>query len=72
VAEVNELAEDVGVTIPERVYMTFVNARRGGKSLFKKVGKAVFKPTVHGEAHFKETYKVKKGKEVKKQTEATE
>jgi len=70
--EVNDLAKDVGITIPERVDMTLVNAQRKGKALFRRIGKAEFKPTVHGEAYFKETYKVKKGKAVKKQPEATE
>ena len=61
VDEMQELADDVGVTVPERLDMTYVAARRKGNNLFRRGGKGAFRPTVHGEAFFKQTYKVSKG-----------
>lgn len=54
-------ANDVGITIPARVDMTFLQAKENGKKLFVRAGTGKFKPTVHGEAHLKATYSVKKG-----------
>lgn len=59
--EVRDLAEDGGVTIPARVDMTFLQKKVEKKKLFKRAGTGRFRPTVHGEAHFKATYEVKKG-----------
>ena len=61
VDEMQELADDVGVTVPERLDKTYLAARRKGNSLFRRGGRGAFRPTVHGEAHFKRTYKVSKG-----------
>ncbi|MCP4203441.1 MAG: hypothetical protein GY769_16105 [bacterium] len=55
------IAEDTGLTIPERPDMTMRQARKGGKSLFRRQGKG-YRLTVNGEAFIKETYKVLKGK----------
>jgi hypothetical protein len=59
--EVKEISNDVGITIPERIDMTLLQAKDKGKKLFSKIGKGKFKPTVHGEAYLKTQYKVKKG-----------
>lgn len=59
--EVRDLAEDGGVTIPARIDMTFLQKKVEKRKLFKRAGTGRFRPTVHGEAHFKETYGVKKG-----------
>ena len=59
--EVRQKATDVGLTIPARVDMTFVQAKEKGKKLFARAGSGKFKPTVHGEANLKATYSVRKG-----------
>jgi hypothetical protein len=59
--EVRQKASDVGLTIPGRVDMTFLQAKDKGKKLFARAGVAKFKPTVHGEANLKAVYSVKKG-----------
>lgn len=70
VEEVRTKADDVGVTIPARVDMTFQAAKEKGKKLFARAGTGKFKPTVHGEANLKTTYSVKKGR--KKRTDGAE
>lgn len=59
--EVRQVAEDVGLTIPERPDMTFVNALEDGKKLFTRGGRGQFRPTVHGEAFLRSAYSVRKG-----------
>lgn len=59
--EIRQKADDVGITIPARIDMTFRQAKEKGKRLFARVGTGKFKPTVHGEANLKSTYSVKKG-----------
>lgn len=59
--EVREKATDVGITIPARIDMTFLQAKEKGKKLFARAGTGKFKPTVHGEANLKAAYSVKKG-----------
>jgi hypothetical protein len=59
--DVRQKANDVGITIPERIDMTFLQAKEKGKKLFARAGTGKFKPTVHGEANLKATYSVKKG-----------
>ena len=59
--EINELANEAGLTVPDRVDATLRAAKDKGKALFRKAGKG-FTPTVQGEAFFKDTYKIKKGK----------
>ncbi len=58
--EIRDIADQVGITVPERVDMTYKNAQREGKSLFRRSGNG-FRPTVHGELFFKKTYQVNKG-----------
>jgi hypothetical protein len=59
--EVRGLAESTGVTIPDHPAMTLKQTKRNGKALFQHVGRNQYKPTVHGEIYFKQTYAVKKG-----------
>jgi hypothetical protein len=61
VDEMRDLADDVGVTVPERLDMTYLQAKRKGNRLFRRGGKCAFRPTVHGETFFKDAYKVVKG-----------
>ena len=65
VQELKTLADDVGVTVPERIDMTLRSAKEDGKKLYASSGRGLFKPTVHGEAHFKSQYNVKKGRKPK-------
>jgi hypothetical protein len=55
-----ELADDVGLTIPDRPDTTMYAATKDGKSFYRKKGKG-YQLTVHGEAHVKKSYNVKKG-----------
>lgn len=59
--DVRAKANNVGITIPARVDMTFLQAKENGKKLFARAGTGKFRPTVHGEANLKATYSVKKG-----------
>ena len=59
--EINALAKQAGLIVPNRIDMTLKGAKVKGKKLFQQDGKG-FSPTVHGEAFFKEKYKVSKGK----------
>lgn len=59
--EIKALSTEVGLIVPDRTDMTIRNSQRDGKSLFQSTGKGGFKPTVHGELFFKNTYKVIKG-----------
>lgn len=61
VEEVRQKANDVGITIPARVDMTFRQAKEKGKKLFAPAGRGKFKPTVHGEANMKVVFSVRKG-----------
>ena len=72
VEAVRQKADDVGITIPERIDMTYLSAKEKGKKLFTRAGTSKFKPTVHGEANLKATYKVKKGTQKRAETEDTE
>lgn len=70
VEEVRQKADDVGITIPQRIDMTLTAAKDKGKKLFTQAGKGKFKPTVHGEANLKAAYSVKRG--TKKRVEGAE
>jgi hypothetical protein len=61
VDDLKSKATEVGLIMPERVDMTIRQARRDGKSLFQSGGRGIFKPTVHGELFFKNTFHVSKG-----------
>jgi len=64
--EIRAKANAVGITIPERLDMTFLQAKEKGKRLFTRAGKGKFKPTVHGEKYLKSTYSVTKGTQKRK------
>ena len=68
--EVRDLATKGGVTIPSRIGMTFLQAKANTKKLFKRAGTGRFRPTVYGEAYFKETYGVKKGAKKRPEVES--
>lgn len=59
-AEVEVLAHQVGVTVPNSVNMTLTQMSRDGKKLLQKSSGA-FRVGVHGEKHFKQAYNVSKG-----------
>lgn len=65
VDELKVLADQVGVTVPDRIDMTLVAATEKGKKLFIRAGRGQFKPTVHGELYLKSEFKVKKGNKQK-------
>jgi hypothetical protein len=60
--DIRGLADEVGVTVPDRLDMTFLTTKKDGKSLFRRAGKGQFQPTVHGEGNFKTVYQVSKGR----------
>lgn len=60
VGKAREIANRVGLTVPDKIDMTYRAAQRSGKKLFTG-GKAGFLPTVHGEIFFRETFGVLKG-----------
>lgn len=66
-AEIKTLANDAGLTTPDRIDMTFKTAKAEGKSSFTPAGRGKVRPTVHGEKRLKDTYNIKKG--TKKKTE---
>ena len=65
--DVQKIADEVGVTVPNRIDMTLTSAKEKGKLLFTKAGRGQFKPTVHGEAALKAKYQIKKGTKSKPQ-----
>lgn len=66
-SDIKEIADDVGLIIPERPDMTLKGAKKKGKNLFNSVGGGKYKPTVHGEQYLKESYKVTKGAKKKEE-----
>jgi hypothetical protein len=65
--EVRKLAKTGGVTIPERLDMTYATVAVDKKKLFKRAaGRGMFRPSIHGEAYFKKTYGVKMGTKKRK------
>ena len=61
VEDIKTLAGAVGLIVPDRVDMTLRNSQREGKNLFQSTGRGLFRPTVHGELFFKNSYQVAKG-----------
>jgi len=60
--DIRGIANDLGVTISERLDNAINSAKRNGKKLFKAAGKKGTKaPTTHGELYFKEKYGVTQG-----------
>jgi hypothetical protein len=58
--DVRDIADRVGLTIPDRPDATMRAAKEEGKILYKRSGDG-FQPTVHGERYYKTTYRVRKG-----------
>ena len=62
--DIRSIARETGVTIPDRLDMTFKQA--GGKrKLFQVAGKNEFRPTAAAGLYFKERWTVKPGKAAK-------
>jgi hypothetical protein len=61
VENLREAATDGGLTIPDRPDKTLKVAKEGGKKLYQSAGRGLFKPTVPGEMHLKQTYSLRKG-----------
>lgn len=68
--DVKGLADEVGLTVPERSDMTLSSAQRGGKKLYRRGPPGVYRPTVNGEKFFKDTFKVDKGRKRKPKNDA--
>jgi hypothetical protein len=66
--DIRELAVAVGLTIPTRVDMTLLTAKREGKALFRRQGHGRFSPTVHGELHFQNQFNVSKGTYIRQES----
>lgn len=60
-SEVEAIAHEAGITIPDRVDVTLYGSSSAKKKLFSKKKTGVFSPTVHGERFFKREYGVTKG-----------
>jgi len=69
--DIQKLADDGGLTVPDRIDKTLKVAKVKNKALFKQDGRT-FTPTVNGETFFKDTYKVTKGRRPKPSTPASE
>src|ERR1700722_2377803 len=59
---VRKLGHSTGLTIPERLDMTYKQAKADGKIIFQTVGRGAFRPTVVGEGWLKATFGVSKGR----------
>lgn len=62
---IQELADQVGLTVPGRVDMTLRQAQRNKKALFRASRKGDWKPTTTGELVLKEMFGIKKGRKVR-------
>jgi hypothetical protein len=60
-AEIGEIGNRAGVTVPRRIDSTLGAAAAERKKLFRKVGK-LYQPTVNGEKYFRDTFGVSKGR----------
>lgn len=65
VGEIQQIANEVGLTLPDRLDKTYSGAKRAKKSCFTSPRPGTFVPTVHGEARLKESYGVKRGNKTK-------
>ncbi len=62
-ADIQEVLDSAGMTAPVRVDRTLDTTTKGkGKNLFRKTSRGRWVPSVPGEAYFRETFKVTKGK----------
>ena len=59
---IEALATQIGVTLPNRPDSTLAKAKKDGRALFRAVTRGAYAPTVpHGEVFLKKEYKVQKG-----------
>ena len=70
VEDIRVLADEVGLTVPQRSDMTLSSAQRGGKKLYRRGPSGTYRPTVNGEQFFKDTFKVEKGRKSKPKNDA--
>lgn len=59
-SEINDIANNAGVTVPTRVDKTLAAMTKDNKPLVSKTGRT-WRVTVHGETYFKTNYHVTKG-----------
>ena len=59
--QLRAIANEMGVTLPDRLDMTISAGKRKGKKLFNRARTGYYAPTVHGETFLKTTYGVKQG-----------
>jgi hypothetical protein len=59
--DVREVANQAGLTLPDRVDVTLAGAKKSGKPLFKRAGRGKLQPNVHGETYLRNTYGIAKG-----------
>jgi hypothetical protein len=59
--DVRAVANQAGLTLPDRVDVTLAGAKKGGKQLFKRAGRGKLAPNVHGETYLRNTYSIGKG-----------
>lgn len=59
--DVRAVANQAGLTLPDRVDVTLAGAKKSGKPLFKRAGRGKLQPNVHGETYLKTTFNVAKG-----------
>lgn len=57
------LGNNAGMTLPERLDMTYKQAKSEGKASFQVISRGSYKPTVAGEGWLRATYGVSKGKQ---------
>ena len=57
-SEVNEIAHEVGVEVPDRVDVTLSGASVDKRNLFQKRRSGVYRPTANGRKFFKDEYGV--------------
>jgi len=60
--EIRKLADEAGLTIPDRLDMTLKGGKAEGRSIYQAKGGGKYQLTAHGETFMKSTYSVSKGK----------
>jgi hypothetical protein len=71
ISEIQQIAADAGVIVPDRPDMTFVQATKQGRKLFQRAGRGSFKLTATGGLVFGERWGVKPGRKPKTHATAT-
>ena len=61
VSELKSRADEAGLVVPARIDKTLNGAAKQGKRFYQQLGPGRYRLTVHGEAHIRETYSVRKG-----------